>query len=97
MVHILIAHSEEMPSSIYNAPAWIESDRGVLQQHRHNGQAWCKGALGKCQQTVLVLGGAFRCHNEQGIPATLHIRQYNQPRGCNDIMQATAAMPVTVV
>lgn len=69
MVHILMAHPEEVPCSVHNAPAKVELDRGVLEQHRHDRQAWSKGSLGKCQEAVLMLSGAFRCHNEQGIPA----------------------------
>ena len=72
MVHILVAHSEEVPRCVHNAPAWVEVDRGVLEQYWHDWQAWCKGSLGKGEQAMGVLGGAFRGYNEQRIPAEWH-------------------------
>ena len=72
MIHVLIAHSEKVPCSVHNAPAWIESDRAVLEQDRHHWQACSEGPLCEGEEAMPVLGGAFRCHNEQGIPAKHH-------------------------
>ncbi len=69
MVHVLIAHSKKVPCSVHNAPAWIQSDRAILEQDWHHRQACREGPLCKGEEAMPVLGGAFRCHNEQGIPA----------------------------
>ena len=58
-----------MPRCVYNAPARVEANGGVLEQDRHDWQAWSESPLGKGEQAVLVLGGALGCHNEQGVPA----------------------------
>lgn len=57
-----------MPRCVHNAPARVETNRGVVEQHWHDWQAWSKGPLGKSEQAVLVLGGSLWRDNEQWVP-----------------------------
>ena len=70
----LVEDSEEVPAGVDDAPARAEAPGGVLEQDWHDRQAGSKGAFGKCEQAVLVLGGPLGRHYEQWIPVVTMAR-----------------------